>query len=45
MRDLGEHRLKDLQERERVFQLVHPDLPAEVGLGIGPTMRRRVPRR
>jgi class 3 adenylate cyclase len=28
LRDLGEHRLKDLGHPERVFQLVHPDLPA-----------------
>jgi predicted ATPase/class 3 adenylate cyclase len=28
LRDLGEHRLRDLLEPERVFQLVHPDLPA-----------------
>src|SRR5262245_38158104 len=27
LRDLGEHRLKDLQEPERLFQLVAPDLP------------------
>ncbi|MFQ5927164.1 MAG: tetratricopeptide repeat protein [Terriglobia bacterium] len=27
--DLGEHRLKDLQRPERVFQLVHPDLRVE----------------
>ncbi len=27
--DLGEHRLKDLDEPERIFQLVHPDLPAD----------------
>jgi predicted ATPase/class 3 adenylate cyclase len=27
LRDLGEHRLKDLGRPERVFQLVHPDLP------------------
>jgi predicted ATPase/class 3 adenylate cyclase len=27
--DLGEHRLKDLTRPERVFQLVHPDLPAD----------------
>jgi predicted ATPase/class 3 adenylate cyclase len=27
LRDLGEHRLKDLGHPERVFQLVHPDLP------------------
>jgi predicted ATPase len=26
LRDLGEHRLRDLSEPERVFQLVHPDL-------------------
>ena len=29
LRDLGEHRLKDLQHPERVFQLTHPDLPAD----------------
>jgi predicted ATPase/class 3 adenylate cyclase len=29
LRDLGEHRLRDLLEPERVYQLVHPDLPAE----------------
>src|SRR5262245_9182852 len=29
LRDLGEHRLKDLTRPERVFQLVHPDLPAD----------------
>jgi predicted ATPase/class 3 adenylate cyclase len=28
IRNLGEHRLRDLLEPERVFQLVHPDLPA-----------------
>ena len=26
--DLGEHRLKDLSRPERLFQLVHPDLPS-----------------
>ena len=29
LRDLGEHRLKDLGRAERVFQLVHPGLPAD----------------
>src|SRR5262245_25065271 len=29
LRDLGEHRLRDLQRAERVFQLVAPGLPAE----------------
>jgi predicted ATPase len=28
LRDLGEHRLKDLGRPEHIFQLVHPDLPA-----------------
>jgi predicted ATPase/class 3 adenylate cyclase/Tfp pilus assembly protein PilF len=28
-RDLGLHRLKDLQQPEQVFQLLHPDLPAD----------------
>ncbi|MGB7794628.1 MAG: AAA family ATPase [Terrimicrobiaceae bacterium] len=27
--DLGEHRLKDLVRSERVYQLIHPDLPAD----------------
>ena len=27
--DLGEHRLKDLQRPENVFQLLHPELPAD----------------
>jgi predicted ATPase/class 3 adenylate cyclase len=29
LRDLGEHRLRDLLEPEQVYQLVHPDLPTE----------------
>ena len=29
LRDLGEHRLRDLLEPERVFQLLHPDLPTD----------------
>ena len=29
VRDLGEHRLRDLLEPEHVFQLLHPDLPAD----------------
>jgi predicted ATPase/class 3 adenylate cyclase len=29
LRDLGEHRLKDLERPERVFQLCHPSLPEE----------------
>jgi predicted ATPase/DNA-binding SARP family transcriptional activator len=29
LRDLGLHRLRDLQRPEHIFQLVHPDLPAE----------------
>jgi class 3 adenylate cyclase len=29
VRDLGEHRLKDLQRPEHVFQLVLPDLPSD----------------
>lgn len=28
-RNLGEHRLKDLQRREQIFQFVQPDLPAD----------------
>jgi predicted ATPase len=29
LRDLGEHRLRDLLESERVYQVLHPDLPAD----------------
>src|SRR5262245_10522896 len=29
LRDLGEHALRDLYRPERVFQLLHPDLPSE----------------
>ena len=29
LRDLGEHRLKDLVRSERVYQLVHSELPAD----------------
>ena len=29
LRDLGNHRLKDLREPEHLFQVLHPDLPSE----------------
>lgn len=29
LRDLGEHRLADLTREERVFQVLHPELPAD----------------
>jgi predicted ATPase/class 3 adenylate cyclase len=29
LRDLGEHPLRDLHQPQRVFQLLHPDLPAD----------------
>ena len=29
LRDLGSHRLKDLQRAEQIFQVIHPDLPAD----------------
>lgn len=29
LRDLGEHRLKDLPQPETLFQLLHPDLPGD----------------
>jgi predicted ATPase/class 3 adenylate cyclase len=29
VRDLGEHRLKDLLRREQIYQLLHPDLTAD----------------
>jgi predicted ATPase/class 3 adenylate cyclase len=32
LRDLGEHPLRDLYRPERVFQLLHPDLPADFPL-------------
>ena len=28
-RNLGEHRLKDLQRREQIYEILHPDLPAD----------------
>jgi predicted ATPase/class 3 adenylate cyclase len=30
LKDLGGHRLQDLLEPEQVFQLLHPDLPADI---------------
>jgi class 3 adenylate cyclase/tRNA A-37 threonylcarbamoyl transferase component Bud32 len=32
LRDMGEHRLRDLKEPERIFQVVPPDLPSEFPL-------------
>lgn len=29
LRDLGSHRLKDLHRPERIFQILHPDLPSD----------------
>jgi predicted ATPase/class 3 adenylate cyclase len=29
LRDLGEHRLRDLNRPERIFQIIHPELPSE----------------
>jgi predicted ATPase/class 3 adenylate cyclase len=29
LHDLGQHRLRDLRDAEPVFQLIHPDLPAQ----------------
>ena len=29
LREMGSHRLKDLQSPEQVFQMLHPDLPSE----------------
>jgi predicted ATPase/class 3 adenylate cyclase len=40
LRDLGQHRLKDLTRPERIFQLVIPDLPADF-----PSLRALDPRR
>jgi predicted ATPase/class 3 adenylate cyclase len=39
LRDLGEHRLKDLEWPEQIWQVVHPDLPAEFPplMSVGPT--------
>jgi predicted ATPase/class 3 adenylate cyclase len=39
LRDLGEHRLKDLGRAERVFQLVHSDLPARFPPLVTPSRR------
>jgi class 3 adenylate cyclase len=30
LRDMGAHRLKDLKDPEHLFQVIHPDLPADV---------------
>src|SRR5687767_674832 len=32
LRDMGEHRLRDLKEPERIYQLLAPDLPSEFPL-------------
>jgi predicted ATPase/class 3 adenylate cyclase/Tfp pilus assembly protein PilF len=41
LRDLGEHRLRDLLEPEQIFQVLHPDLPDQLppltSLGSHPT--------
>src|SRR5919204_5519189 len=39
LRDLGEHRLKDLGRAERVFQLVHPSLPVDFPPLVTPSRR------
>ena len=39
LRDLGEHRLKDLGHPERVFQLVHPELPSSFPPLVTPSRR------
>ena len=39
LRDLGEHRLKDLGHAERVFQLVHPSLPVDFPPLVTPSRR------
>jgi predicted ATPase/class 3 adenylate cyclase len=39
LRDLGEHRLKDLGRPERVFELAHPDLPAGLPPLVTPSRR------
>jgi predicted ATPase/class 3 adenylate cyclase len=41
LRDLGEHRLKDLGRAERVFQLVHPSLQVDFPPLVTPSRRRR----
>ena len=44
LRDLGEHPLRDLYRPERVFQLLHPDLPAEFPpIGILATQPNNLP--
>jgi predicted ATPase/class 3 adenylate cyclase len=40
LEDLGEHQLKGLGRAERVFQLVHPELPADFPPLVTPTLRR-----
>src|SRR5215218_1210700 len=43
LRDLGEHRLKDLGRPERVFQLVHPGLVSDFPPLKTPTRARNLP--
>jgi hypothetical protein len=45
LRDLGAHQLKDLAEPERVFQLLHPDLPDNFPPLSTPPRFRLLPRR
>ena len=39
LRDLGSHRLKDLQQPEQIFQLFHPALRAETQLALAEGLR------
>ena len=45
LRDLGTHRLKDLQQPEHLFQVVHPDLPTDFPpLKSSDVLRNNLPR-
>jgi predicted ATPase/class 3 adenylate cyclase len=41
LRELGEMRLRDIRRAERVFVLVHPDLPRDIGLPVASEQQTR----
>jgi Adenylate and Guanylate cyclase catalytic domain len=45
LRDLGPHELKDLERSERIYQLLHPELPADFPplTSVGPRRHRHAP--
>jgi hypothetical protein len=43
LRDLGEHQLKDIDRPERIWQLLHPDLPADFSPLVSTSPRHNLP--